>query len=89
MAENLVNGIRVGDLNSFGSGDLNFDGVTDIFDLVEMQAALIGSGFAAITPAELAGGATVPEPASAIGLVVAAAAAAFCRRRIASTRSAE
>lgn len=60
--ENVINTIRVPDLNSYAAGDLNFDGITNIFDLALMQDALASSGFARITSAELAG---VPEPTTA------------------------
>jgi hypothetical protein len=61
---------RLGDLASHNAGDLNFDGITDIFDLVILQNALTGAGLPAITPAELAA-ASVPEPSTAVllGLV--------------------
>jgi hypothetical protein len=80
MLPNLVDGFRVGDLNSFASGDLNFDGLTDIADLAMFQNALTGSGIAAITGADL-NGSSVPEPATWAGMIVAVVAAGFCYRR--------
>ena len=62
MSENLVNGLRSGDLATLSSGDLNFDGITDIADLVVFQSALSSAGLSPITPAEL-----VPEPATWLG----------------------
>jgi hypothetical protein len=78
MNENLVNGIRVGDLASLGDGDLNFDGITDIRDLVIIQAELPIAGLSTITGAQLVG---VPEPAT-ITLLLATAmlAPVTCRR---------
>jgi hypothetical protein len=61
MNRKTVNGIQVGDLQTFGMGDLNFDGITNIFDLALMQSALSGAGMGGITEAELLRGA-VPEP---------------------------
>lgn len=78
MNENLVNDIRVGDLNSLGDGDLNYDGITDIYDLVIMQAVLPVAGLSTITTAELSG---VPEPASVTLLLITAilTPTAMCR----------
>ena len=61
--EQLVDDIRVGDLSTFGKGDLNFDGITDIRDLVVFQALLPVAGLSAITAAELN---AVPEPSTAV-----------------------
>jgi len=71
MNRKVVNGLQIGDLQSFGQGDLNFDGITNIFDLALMQDALSGAGMGAITAAELAGG-SVPEPSTAILFLLAA-----------------
>ena len=79
QTENLVNGVRVGDLNSIASGDLNFDGITDIFDLNIMQEALRNSGLATISAAQLAG---VPEPSSLVVLLLAVAGLVANTRRI-------
>jgi hypothetical protein len=68
MDRKVVNGVQIGDLSTFEAGDINFDGITDIFDLVVMQGALPGAGMGAITEAELFG-LTVPEP-SALVLVM-------------------
>jgi len=59
--DNIINTIRIPDLNSFAAGDLNFDGLTNIFDLAIMQDILSSNGFARITSADLTG---VPEPGS-------------------------
>ena len=80
LSEKRVNGVRVGDLSTFAAGDLNFDGITDIFDLALMQNALTMAGFSAITAAELQG---VPEPSSLI-LLLFGGAALSRRRRSAS-----
>jgi len=78
MTENLVNDVRVGDLTTLASGDLNFDGITDIFDLAIMQNTLASNGMAAITAAELSG-TQVPEPASGALLATVACLAAARR----------
>lgn len=75
MYENVVGGLRLGDLASLKKGDLNFDGITNIFDLALMQNALTDNGLSAITAAELAG---VPEPATLALFVVGTAL--LCRR---------
>ena len=59
--ENLVNGQRVGDVNTHAQGDLNFDGVTDVVDLKIIQNLLPAAGLPLITAAQLG----VPEPATA------------------------
>ena len=61
LDKRIVNGIQLGDLTSYGQGDLNLDGITDIQDLLVMQTALSGSGIGTITAADLGG---VPEPAT-------------------------
>jgi hypothetical protein len=78
MSRKIVNGLQIGDLETFGDGDINFDGVTNIFDLALMQIALSGAGVGAITAADLARG-SVPEPATA-ALVLLAAFAIAARR---------
>lgn len=75
MDRRVVNGLQLGDLQSFEQGDLNLDGITNIFDLVLMQDALSGAGMGAITAADLAG---VPEPST--GLLFLLAAFAVPRR---------
>lgn len=75
----LVNGIQVGDLSTYAQGDLNFDGITNIFDLALMQSALPGAGLGGITEEDLFGS-SVPEPAAATLVLFAAAAFAFFRR---------
>ena len=78
MSTNEVNGLVIGDLNSYSLGDINFDGVTDIFDLAEFQSALRSSGLPVITAAELS---AVPEPSSVILLAGLAGACWSSRRR--------
>jgi hypothetical protein len=64
MSRRLINGIQIGDMVSRGQGDLNLDGITNIFDLLILQNALSGAGMAAITAADFERGA-VPEPSAA------------------------
>jgi Concanavalin A-like lectin/glucanases superfamily len=76
----LINNIQIGDLSTHSQGDLNFDGITDIHDLLVFQNALSGAGMAAITAVELQG--AVPEPSSALlGLLTAAGLTSFSRFR--------
>jgi hypothetical protein len=75
--QNVVNGVRVGDLFSHGKGDLNFDGMTDIHDLAIIQSLLPAAGLPLITAAQLG----VPEPASAALALAAAAIGAMETRR--------
>lgn len=77
--EKRVNGVRIGDLESYSKGDLNLDGITNIFDLNMMQAALRDQGMAAITAAQLAGGITVPEP-STLALLLAVVSGAYLQQ---------
>jgi hypothetical protein len=59
-----VNGRQLGDLSTFQNGDLNFDGITDIFDLAQFQSLIAAQpGGSAVTAAELG---AVPEPASTL-----------------------
>ncbi len=74
--DNRVNGVRIGDLASFGKGDLNFDGITDIRDLAIIQGLLPAAGLPLINAAQLG----VPEPAAGILALVAAGAAGGVRR---------
>lgn len=81
MRRRVINGIQIGDMVSRGQGDLNLDGITNIFDLLIFQNALSGAGMAAITAAELRG-ATVPEPTSAVlALLTALAVGSLPRSR--------
>ena len=77
LNENLVNNIRVGDLDSRAAGDLNFDGITDLSDAFLLHEALAAAGggldFSALTAA-------VPEP-STLGLLILAAVIGLLWRR--------
>jgi hypothetical protein len=75
----VINGIQIGDLSTFEQGDINFDGITNIFDLAMMQSALAGAGMGGITAADLLG-ATVPEPASLALVLSTMFAAGFTPR---------
>lgn len=78
LDERIVGGVRVADLASYKQGDINFDGITDIADLAIFQGALSGAGIGAITAAELQG---VPEPSTALLLLVAVFGSACISRR--------
>jgi hypothetical protein len=75
--ENVVNGVRLGDVFSHGKGDLNLDGITDIHDLAIIQGLLPAAGLPLITAAQLG----IPEPASAMLAIAAAAMGANQVRR--------
>ena len=78
MDRRLVNGIQIGDMVSRGQGDLTLDGITNIQDLLLLQNALSGAGIGTITPDELAG---VPEPTTAVLIVLCSMAIPMRRRR--------
>jgi MYXO-CTERM domain-containing protein len=67
-------------LETLGKGDLNFDGVTDVFDLALMQQALAAAGVATIASSDLLGVA-VPEPTCGWLAAAALTTAAGRRRR--------
>ena len=69
LNENLVNNIRVGDLDSRMAGDLNFDGITDLSDAFELHEALAAGG-SGLDFSLLA--AAVPEPSTLLLLILAA-----------------
>ena len=77
MDENLINGLRAGDITTIANGDINFDGITNLADLVLFQRELSAGGLEPIDPGEL-----IPEPAS-LGLLFAAGLGClpFVRRR--------
>jgi hypothetical protein len=77
MDRKVINGTQIGDLSTFENGDLNFDGITDIFDLAIMQSALPGAGLGGITANDLLG---VPEPASVVILLSFLAASSLFAR---------
>jgi hypothetical protein len=58
----LVNNIQVGDLTSLGSGDLNFDGITDLQDLTLLRSAIGGAGSGAGFDLTALNALGVPEP---------------------------
>jgi hypothetical protein len=62
-SENLVNGVRVGDINTLGAGDLNFDGTTNLADVHALHTALLSATGAGFDFARL-NGLGVPEPSS-------------------------
>lgn len=81
QSDSSSNGVRAGGLNTLADGDLNFDGITDIFDLNIMQAALRDNGLSPITAAQLTGNTNVPEPSTVAILLVAGIGLACCTRR--------
>ena len=79
LSVNLVNGVPAGDLTTIGDGDLNFDGSTDLYDLVIMQDALAAAGMAAISGDDLTG--SVPEPSTLFLVVLGLSGLPFLSRR--------
>lgn len=75
--DNRLNGVRIGDLNSFGKGDLNLDGITDIKDLAIIQNLLPAAGLPLIDASQLG----IPEPASVGLFLLAGAVVAHAARR--------
>jgi len=72
-----VNGINVGDLVTRQSGDLNYDGRTDLSDAYLLHEALVAGGFGG-----LAGfGFGVPEPTSAALLLLGLLGLPIARQR--------
>jgi hypothetical protein len=78
MDQRVVGGFQIGDMTSRLQGDFNFDGITNINDLLVFQNALSSAGIGTLTPADLG---IVPEPMSAVLLLVAGAALFPGRRR--------
>jgi Concanavalin A-like lectin/glucanases superfamily len=78
MHKRVVNGFQLGDMLSHSEGDLNFDGITNIQDLLVMQNALSGAGVGTISAAELSG---VPEPMSGLLSMLAMLPLVFIRHR--------
>jgi hypothetical protein len=81
MDRRVVGGFQIGDLTSRLQGDFNFDGITNINDLLVFQNALSSAGIGTITAADLG---IVPEPASAVLLIVAAMVLFSGRQRTSS-----
>ncbi len=73
-APKTVGGVRAGDKLTLASGDLNFDGVTNLADAAILNAALHAAGLPALDLATL----PVPEPTTAT-LTLALAALGMCR----------
>ena len=78
MDRRIVNGFQVGDMLSRSQGDLNLDGITDIHDLAVFQSALSGAGLGTISAADLRG---VPEPSTALMLLISTIGLQLIRRR--------
>ncbi len=78
LSENRVDGILVGDINTIRSGDLNFDGITDLHDLASMQRALRDAQLAPISASDLA---RVSEPAGLTMMNLMAAGCLLASRR--------
>lgn len=83
FSTNELSGAQLGDLSTFQGGDLNFDGVTDIVDLVEFQSLIAArAGGVAISAAELA---AVPEPAATCLAAMTVCCGLASRRRPTAT----
>jgi hypothetical protein len=62
---------HVGNFEQYTHGDLNFDGITNLVDVFILQQALAAAGQSSGFPFHLLPGPTVPEPQSAILMLVA------------------
>ncbi len=75
VLEGAHNSIYVGDWETRGWGDLDLNGRVDIDDAIILNAELVAAGAGALNFAALTGGATVPEPTTAVlaiaGLAIA------------------
>jgi trimeric autotransporter adhesin len=78
MHKRVVDGVQIGDLTSRLAGDLNFDGITNINDLVIFQNALHAAGLGALNSSDLMG---VPEPTTIATLSMLIGAVALRIRR--------
>ncbi|MCA9185241.1 MAG: hypothetical protein KDA99_06460, partial [Planctomycetales bacterium] len=71
LHENLVNGLRSGDLISYSHGDLDFNGLTDLDDAFLLSDAMQAAGLGTLNFSLL--GTTVPEPSALwIGTIIGA-----------------
>ncbi|MBN1855116.1 MAG: PEP-CTERM sorting domain-containing protein [Pirellulales bacterium] len=77
LSERLVNDVRVGDLISRENGDLDFNGIVNLYDYAILNAANPALGAAVAT----ALGGAVPEPASILLAAMALAAWLGIRQR--------
>jgi hypothetical protein len=73
-------GPRIGDYVTLGKGDLDLDGDTDIDDFVQLRASFAGVAVVMPTAQQLFG--VVPEPSSAILVVLATVATVSRARRL-------
>lgn len=69
-----------GDWETWGNGDLNHDGMTDLGDLYIMNQALAGAGVGTIT-ADMLAGQAVPEPSSVALITLSGLASWLAWRR--------
>ncbi len=70
LSTNTVNGLLVGDWNTWGNGDMNHDGITNVADAYILNRALIGSTGAGLD-FSLLNETTVPEPSSTLLIAIA------------------
>ena len=78
-AENIVTGITAGDGGTRALGDFNYDGVVDAFDWHILRANHPGGS--GLNLGELLAAAGVPEPSSAVLLLLGVAGVGMIRRR--------
>ena len=80
---NEVNNIVIGDWGTRQQGDLNLDGKTDIYDAILLRQELGSAGFAGLSLGSIVGGGTaVPEPTSAVALLLLAGLGLVGRRTV-------
>ena len=80
------NSVYVGDLETYGWGDMNLDGRVNLSDAVQMYNALNNAGVGSVTLSDLTGGAAVPEPGTLalVGLLLAAGCGRWYTCRLAN-----
>ena len=76
---NLVNGVAVGDLTFRDQGDLNFDGTINLADAFILHGGLLAAGFGGLDFSQLGSG-VIPEPSTALLLLIATGASVVARR---------
>ncbi|QDU58705.1 PEP-CTERM sorting domain-containing protein [Aeoliella mucimassa] len=79
QTEQVIGDLRVGDLNSYGLGDFNMDGIVDLFDWDIIRTNHVNA--ASLNLGELLSGQSVPEPSSILLLVGGGLLALRCVRR--------
>jgi hypothetical protein len=82
LFQKTVNGVQVGDMTTILKGDLNFDGITDLNDMVILRTVIAGAGSGSSFDLTALNNLSVPEPATwSIGAASLAGLLSALRRR--------